>query len=343
MARGSGNMQRLELGILPDPLIRFGIRRICERRLQERRRAGRDANDTHVRALRASDVAERADAANAQHYEVPSGFFEAVLGPRLKYSCCTWNEGARSLGEAEDASLRQVARRAQLADGQRILELGCGWGSLSLYMAERFPDSPITAVSNSNAQRSFIERRAAERGLENLEVLTADVNELTLEQRFDRVVSIEMFEHMRNWEALLDRIAAWLVADGKLFMHIFAHREYAYLYEDNGPSDWMARHFFTGGQMPSEDLIDRFDRSLCVRERWRIEGTEYEKTANAWLCNLDARRSQAMAALARVDEEPRRAMNRWRIFFMACAELFAYRNGREWGVNHYLLERRDPQ
>lgn len=336
-------MQMLELGILPDPLIRFGIRRICERRLYESRRAGDGAKEAHVRALRKSAVAERPDAANTQHYEVPAGFFDTVLGPRLKYSCCTWSEGARNLAEAEDAALDQVVRRAQVADGQRILELGCGWGSLSLYMAERFREARITAVSNSQGQRSFIEQRARERGLQNLQILTADVNQLSLGGRFDRVVSVEMFEHMRNWEALLERIAGWLTDDGKLFIHIFAHRQYAYLYEDKGPSDWMARHFFTGGQMPSEDLIDRFDHVLRVKERWRLEGTEYAKTSNAWLQNLDARQDEAIAALAEVDPDPRRAMHRWRIFFMACAELFAYCGGREWGVNHYLLEKRSDQ
>ncbi|MEM9730580.1 MAG: cyclopropane-fatty-acyl-phospholipid synthase family protein, partial [Myxococcota bacterium] len=278
--------------------------------------------------------------ANVQHYEVPAGFFDAVLGPRLKYSCCTWSEGAHNLAEAETAALRQVADRAGLSDGQNILELGCGWGSLSLYMAETYPDARITAVSNSVGQREFIEARALRQGLNNLSVVTADVNRLALDDRFDRVVSVEMFEHMRDWETLLSRIGGWLTDEGKLFIHIFTHREYAYLYEDNGPTDWMARHFFTGGQMPSEDLIEQFDRDLVVRERWRIEGTDYAKTSNAWLENLDANRRDVIASLATVDDEPRRAMNRWRIFFMACAELFAYRAGQEWGVNHYLLEKR---
>ncbi|MEM7434909.1 MAG: cyclopropane-fatty-acyl-phospholipid synthase family protein [Myxococcota bacterium] len=333
-------MPLLDLGIVPDPLIRFGIRRICARRLSETRRLGEGAKGAHVLALRQSPIAADVGTANLQHYEVPAAFFEQVLGPRLKYSCCTWGDGAHSLENAETHSLAQVFDRAQLANGQRILELGCGWGSLTLYMAARLPGARITAVSNSRGQRAFIEARAAAMGLANVDVITADVTQLELEGPFDRVVSIEMFEHMRNWEELLARIGGWLRPDGKLFIHIFAHREFAYLYEDQGPSDWMARHFFTGGQMPSEDLLDHFNRDMRVTERWHLSGRDYARTANAWLDNLDENRDQVLAALGTVDDAPDRAMHRWRIFFMACAELFAFRNGNEWGVYHYLLEKR---
>ncbi len=330
-------MQLLEYGVVPDPLIRFGIRRICERRLVESRRAGADALSSHVETLRQSAVAERPEAANEQHYEVPAGFFVATLGPHLKYSCCSW-DNATTLGEAESEALEQVRERAELADGQRILELGCGWGSLTLSMAKAFPRSQITAVSNSGPQRVFIEHQARQRQLDNVRVITADANDLTLDETFDRVVSIEMFEHMRNWEALLARIAGWLADDGKLFVHIFTHSQFAYLYEDKGPSDWMARHFFTGGQMPSDDLMCHFDRDLVVTTQWRLSGMHYAKTANAWLDNLDRHRTACLAALEG-QPDPRKALNRWRIFFMACAELFALREGNEWGVSHYLLEK----
>lgn len=333
-------MQVVERGLIPDPWVRFGIRRICERRLKERDRAGNGSVERHVAALRESAVAQDQEAANNQHYEVPALFFQTVLGPRLKYSCCRWNDGVHTLGAAEVAALAEVQERAELTDGQRILELGCGWGSLTLWMAEQLPNAQITAVSNSNGQRAFIERRARMLGLGNVQVLTADVNELELDTRFDRIVSIEMFEHMRNWEALLGRIAGWLHEQGRLFIHVFAHRQYAYLYEDRGPSDWMARHFFTGGQMPSHDLLLRFDRDLVTETRWRIGGEHYARTANAWLDNLDSNRRAALDALSTATDDPRTALHRWRVFFMACAELFAFRSGTEWGVSQYLLRKR---
>jgi cyclopropane-fatty-acyl-phospholipid synthase len=317
----------VDSGLVPEPILRAGIRAVCALRLREQRRADQAA---FVAQLRASDVAIETDAANTQHYEVPAEFFERVLGPHLKYSACYWPTGVTTLAAAEAAMLVLYAERAQLADGQRILDLGCGWGSFALWAAARYPRSRITAVSNSATQRAFIERTAASRGLANLEVRTADVRTLALPAAsFDRVVSIEMFEHMRNYELLLRRIAGWLAPTGALFVHVFAHRRYAYPFDDNGPSDWMAREFFTGGIMPSTDLLPQFDADLRVADAWQLDGTHYARTAEAWYANLVAQRTAIEALLGR------RSYQRWRVFFLACAELFGYARGREWLVAHY--------
>ncbi|HVS14927.1 MAG TPA: cyclopropane-fatty-acyl-phospholipid synthase family protein [Thermoanaerobaculia bacterium] len=338
-----------EGGRLPDPLLRWGIRRLCRRRLREQQALRRrdPAHRRHfVDALAAGPVAVAQDAANRQHYEMPPGFFERVLGPRLKYSCCHWPSGVQDLAAAEESMLELVAKRARLADGQRILDLGCGWGSLTSWLAERFPEARVVAVSNSAPQRRFIESRLAALGAGNVEVITADVG--GLEQRpgtagpFDRVVSIEMFEHVRNWQVLLGRIAAWLAPEGLAFLHVFCHREHAYLFEDGGDDDWMARHFFTGGLMPSDQLVRSFDRDLVVEEQWRVSGRHYQRTAEAWLDNLDASRDELQPLLAAKYGEADAGLwlQRWRLFFLACAELFGYRRGEEWWVTHCLLRPR---
>jgi cyclopropane-fatty-acyl-phospholipid synthase len=328
-----------ERGWLPDGLVRAGIRRLCRRRLREEAARGRSDAD-FAAEMRTGPVAPVPEAANEQHYEVPPAFFLAALGPRLKYSSCCWPEGVANLAAAEEASLAQVAERALLADGQDVLELGCGWGSFSLYAAQRYPRSRITAVSNSAPQREFIEGRARERSLGNLRVLTADMNRFAAEGLFDRVVSVEMFEHMRNWEELLRRVAGWLRPDGRLFLHVFAHRRFAYAFETQGAANWMGRHFFTGGIMPSLPLVDRFAGHMQVEERWVLDGTHYARTAEEWLDNLDARRKEVRPVLIATygAGEARRWLSRWRIFFLACAELFGYGGGREWCVGHYRLK-----
>ncbi len=317
----------VDSGLVPEPLLRAGIRAACALRLREERRRDRGAL---VRSLRAGELAIATDAANAQHYEVPAAFFERVLGPRLKYSSCYFSCREDTLAAAEDAMLELYAARAGLADGQDVLDLGCGWGSFALWAAARYPTSRIVAISNSRTQRDFIAARAPA----NLTVRTADVRTLELPAHsFDRVVSIEMFEHVRNYELLLRRIAGWLKPRGELFVHVFAHRRYAYPFEDAGASDWMAREFFTGGMMPSADLFDAFDRDLKIAERWQLAGTHYARTAEAWHANLLAHRAEIEALLGR------RAFHRWRVFFLACAELFGYRRGSEWIVAHYRFTR----
>lgn len=332
-----------ERGLVPDFLIRAGIRRLLAARLREitpRGSAGaKEIVDSFVRRLNDSPIAIDVQAANEQHYEEPPAFFETVLGPRLKYSACLWEKGTADLAEAEERMLELTARRAGVEDGQRILELGCGWGSFSLWAAERFPSSQIVGVSNSANQREFILHRARERGLSNLEILTRDMNDFSPDGRFDRIVSVEMLEHLRNYREFFARVRHWLEGDGAFFVHIFCHRKIPYAFESTSSSDWMARHFFTGGIMPSYDLFERFDQEFEVCEKWRVSGEHYSKTLEAWLARQDAERDRILEIFSRslTDSSPAIRFQRWRIFFMACSELFRWDHGNEWFVGHYLL------
>ena len=324
-----------EKGWIPDSLIRMGIRRLLRRRL-----AAIDGDSSQrgdlLKGLRQGPLAHSTDAANEQHYEVPPKFFELVLGRHLKYSSCFWYAGTASLEAAEVAALELTCERADLHDGMRVLDLGCGWGSLSLWIAERYPRCHVTAVSNSAPQGELIRRRAAERDLGNVEVVTADMNTFQPAGTFDRIVSVEMFEHLRNYEELFRRLGSWIASDGRLFVHVFCHRETPYLFEDRDDDDWMARHFFTGGLMPSERLMESFRGPFRLERRWRVAGRHYERTANAWLANVDEHRRQILEIFREAYGPSQAALwlQRWRMFFMACAELFGYRGGEEWFVSH---------
>jgi cyclopropane-fatty-acyl-phospholipid synthase len=325
--------------VLPDAVLRLGIRRNVRERLREE--ASRQADLTAARAaliswLRTQPIAPSSDAANAQHYDLPAAYFAYVLGPHLKYSCGWWPPGVETLADAESGMLQLSVERATIADGHRILDLGCGWGALTLYMAERFPASRIVAVSNSRSQGTYVMEKARERSLDNVETITADVNHFNTQEQFDRIVSVEMLEHVRNHALLFARLRRWLAPDGRLFVHVFAHERLAYPYEVRDPGDWMARHFFTGGLMPSHDLLVRAQNALTVEDQWRLDGQHYQKTAEAWLRNFDDHRAAIDEVLAGVyGRDWTRWGARWRVFFLACAELFGYHGGREWGVSHY--------
>ena len=336
-----------ERGFVPDPIARAGMRRLIATRLSSREALDPEwrSQQLHRFITRASagPVAEHTHDANAQHYELPPAFFEHVLGAHRKYSGCLFEGGIDSLDQAEHAMLALYAERARLHDGQRILDLGCGWGSFALWAARRFPNADIVAVSNANAQREAIAQAAHERGLKNLTVETCDINDFDPgAAQFDRIVSVEMFEHMRNYRELFARINRWLVDDGRLFVHVFAHKILAYRFQDEGDDDWMARHFFTGGVMPSEHLFARFQDDLQLHNQWWLSGNHYRDTANAWLERMDEAREPIMAIFrdtyGKADAE--RWFHRWRMFFMAVSELFGYSDGNEWGISHYVFKSR---
>ncbi|WP_298923200.1 cyclopropane-fatty-acyl-phospholipid synthase family protein [uncultured Ramlibacter sp.] len=337
----------VEQGLAPDPLVRLGIRRLLKARLAELRSGDAEAAAAQTRdflaGMRQAPLALLPEKANAQHYEVPAAFFAAVLGPHRKYSACWWPEGVHTLEQAEAAALDLSCQRAGLADGQHILELGCGWGSLSLWMAQHYPASTVTALSNSQSQRQYIEAEAARRGLANLCVLTSDINAFDTSERFDRVVSVEMFEHLRNWPRAFAGVARWLRPGGLFFMHVFAHREAPYAFVERDASDWMSRHFFSGGMMPSDDLALHCQDDLQLRQHWRWDGRHYQRTAVAWLQNMDAGRETLMplfeATYGAADADL--WWTRWRLFFLSVQELFGFGAGQQWWVSHYLFEQRE--
>ena len=334
-----------EKGIIPDFFIRQGIVRNCENRLNNENVSNTEKvssrKQSWIQQMKESPVALVPEKANEQHYEVPPAFFEKVLGKHLKYSSGYWPDGVNSLDDSEESMLELSFKRAQLKDGDSILELGCGWGSLTCYMASKLPNSKITAVSNSKDQKEHILNRCKNQGLGNIEVITADMNDFETENNYDRVVSIEMFEHMRNYKKLLSKISSWLNDGGKLFIHIFTHQSVVYPFENQGEADWMAREFFSGGMMPSHDLLLHFQDDLIIEDVWRMSGTHYEKTSLAWVNKMDANKDSVMKIFSETyGDDAKLWFQRWRIFFMSCEKLFGYNNGSEWGVSHYRFSKR---
>lgn len=332
----------VERAPLPDPVIRMGVSYLVGRTRERLEKTPTSSTLAFAQQMSDYPIAIHTKEANAQHYEVPAKFFELALGPRRKYSCCFYDSEETTLAQAEERALEETVLHAGLSDGQNILELGCGWGSLSIFMAQRYPNARITAVSNSSSQRKFIEEQAARLGLNNLNIITADMNDFVINGKFDRIVSVEMFEHMSNWRPLLTRLREWLTKDGRVFIHIFTHRNQPYRFDHAEKADWIAQHFFTGGIMPSRQLMHAFGDLFSVEEEWLWNGVHYQRTALDWLRNFDSRNNEIYEILRETyGAEASLWRRRWRLFFLATEGLFGDREGEEWGVSHYLLRPTD--
>ncbi|MFY9307970.1 MAG: class I SAM-dependent methyltransferase [Bacteroidia bacterium] len=336
----------LEKDNIPDFIIRKGIRNLLKQRLEQENKGNTEAQQAHfmrlIEELKNSPIAINTADANEQHYEVPTQFYQYCLGKHLKYSSGYWKEGVTDIDTSEKDMLELTCQRAELQDGQQVLELGCGWGSLSLFMAAKYPRSSFTVVSNSRTQKLHIDEQAKIRGIQNLTVITVDINAFTLDKTFDRVVSVEMFEHMRNYQLLMQKVANLLKPDGKLFVHIFTHKEYAYKFEVIDETDWMSKYFFTGGIMPSDHLLLYFNEHLIINKHWHVSGMHYSKTSEAWLQNMDKHKAEIMPLFEQTygKENAVKWWVYWRIFYMACAELWCYNDGNEWIVSHYLFQKK---
>ncbi|MFA8342458.1 MAG: cyclopropane-fatty-acyl-phospholipid synthase family protein [Rhodothermaceae bacterium] len=336
----------IETGIVPDPLLRLGIRKLLQERLKSEKKENKERQKEHfvtlVNFLKESKIAINTADANKQHYEVPTEFYKLVLGEHLKYSSCYWADDTETLSEAEENMLNITCQRAGIKDGEEILDLGCGWGSLSFYIAMNYPNCKVTSLSNSATQKEYIENKKVALKVDNIDVITSDVNHFKSDKKFDRIVSIEMFEHMRNYKQLFNKLHKLLVTDGKLFVHIFTHNKFAYLFEVKDQTDWMSQYFFTGGIMPSDDLLLYFATDFEILNHWVVNGKHYEKTANQWLKNFDQNKLRIKEIFTQTygEQESEKWFNYWRVFFMSCAELWGYNQGNEWLISHYLFEKR---
>lgn len=336
----------VEKNLVPDFLIRGGIRKLLRQRLNDENKGTKVAQKAHllqlIDELKASPIAINTVDANEQHYEVPTEFYQYCLGKHLKYSSGYWKDGVTDINTSESYMLELTCQRAELSDGQNVMELGCGWGSLSLFMSAKYPKSSFTVVSNSRTQKIYIDEQAKLRNISNLEVITCDINNFSIDNKFDRVVSVEMFEHMRNYQKLMKLVADALKPDGKLFVHIFTHKEYAYKFEVIDETDWMSKYFFTGGIMPNDDLLLYFNDDLTIEQHWKVNGMNYSKTSEAWLQNMDRNKDRIMPLFEKTygKDQAVKWWVYWRIFYMACAELWGFNKGDEWIVSHYLFKKK---
>ncbi|XDD52324.1 cyclopropane-fatty-acyl-phospholipid synthase family protein [Leptospira sp. WS92.C1] len=336
----------MEKNIFPDWLIRFCIRKLLAQRLKQEDKGSLEKNQKHlmsyVDALKKSPIAIHTSAANEQHYEVPAEFFKLVMGKHMKYSSGYWETKTTSFEESERRMLEITCQRAKIENGMSVLDLGCGWGSLSLYLAENFPKSQITGVSNSKSQKKFIDAEAKNRGLKNLTILTADMNGFKITKKFDRLVSVEMLEHMKNYEILFEKFAGFLKSRGLFFVHIFTHHKFTYPFEIIDDTDWMSKYFFTGGQMPSHNLFLYFQKDFIIQDQWVVNGNHYARTSEAWLSGMYKNRESVLKILSQTygTDQSLKWFVYWKVFFMACAELWKYKNGEEWIVSHYLFSKR---
>ncbi len=336
----------LEKNLLPDFLIRIGIRRLLAKRLKDEDQGDTEKNQSklmkYIEELKNQPIAIHTLDANEQHYEVPTEFYKYVLGKRMKYSSGYWISANDTLDVSEENMLKISCERVELKDGMEVLDLGCGWGSLTLYIAEKYPNCKIIGVSNSRTQKEYIDFVCKQKGFQNVQIITQDMNVFEIEKQFDRLMSVEMLEHMKNYEKLFSKFARFMKKDALFFIHIFTHKTYAYHFEVKDETDWMSKYFFTGGMMPSDNLLLYFQKDLEIVKHWHVSGKHYQKTSEAWLSNMDKHKKEILPILEKTygKENKTKWWVYWRVFFMACAELWGYNGGEEWMVSHYLFKKR---